>query len=877
MRSLRVKRHGSHALFEVGGTRQADAPGDVVDDVGVAVDGRVARGAIEVDGLTWRPYGRRAPVLRDLSLSVAPGERVLLVGPSGSGKSTLLRALAGLLETADAGERSGTVTIDGAVPGARPGAVGLVLQEPGAGVVSATIGRDVAFGLENIGMPRAAMPARVAAALASVGLDLPLDTPTAALSGGQTQRLALAGALALGPSVLLLDEPTAMLDAENAAGVRTAVDEVVGTLGITLVVVEHVLGPWVEMVDRLVVLDGRGIIVADGPVGETLDQERDALLAMGIWVPGAPAPAPIAVPTGVFVPDAAGAPFPGRASGMPWSARIGSAVLTAAPALHAEPLTIVRRTHTVDGIDTSRVAAALSEPLEVAPGELVALVGASGSGKSTVLHTLAGFLRPATGTVRLAGTAEESSTSQPGDPRTQATNRWIVNTGGDPRTQATSRAIVNTAGDPRTQATNRAIVNTAGDLRTQVTNRAIVNTGVDPATLDARELAARLAWIPQWASSTVVTGRVLDEVMLTSRALGRHDPNLDTRARHLLEALGLGHLTDADPRHLSGGEQRRLAVAAAILHGPAVVLADEPTVGQDRHTWAAIVGLLAAYRAEGGAIVTATHDAHIVERAERVHRLDPQPRAQTPRTGRPWLAGRAPLALLAGAALAVPVGIMAPGGLTSAALLGVQCGLAVAGLVSRAAGVGRPLRALAARLLPGLLGALSVAWSTWLLGGHRIDVAVNGFLRVLLIVVPSAVLLPFIDTDRLGDALSQRFRLPDRPVVAVAAAMHRMQAFGELWAELGRARRVRGVGPSWRRPASVARHVMALTVGLLLRSLRAAADLAVAMDARGFASAATSRRSWLYAARWGVGDTLLVLLAGIPLAAVLVVGRLGLG
>ena len=183
-----------------------------------------SRGRVEVDGLTWRPFGRREPVLRDVSLSVRPGERVLLVGPSGSGKSTLLRALAGLLETVDAGELTGGVTIDGLAPGERPGAVGLVLQEPGAGVVAASVGRDVAFGPENVRMPRAAMAGVVASALGSVGLgDLPLDTPTTALSGGQTQRLALAGTLALDPSVVLLDEPTAMLDPVSAQEVRDAV------------------------------------------------------------------------------------------------------------------------------------------------------------------------------------------------------------------------------------------------------------------------------------------------------------------------------------------------------------------------------------------------------------------------------------------------------------------------------------------------------------------------------------------------------------------------------------------------------------------------------------------------------------------------------
>ena len=111
------------------------------------------RGRVEVRGLTWRPMGRREPILRDLDLTVPAGQRVLLVGPSGAGKSTLLRALAGLLLTIDSGDLTGSVRLDGEEPGTRPGAVGLVLQEPGAGAVSATIGRDVAFGLENIALP----------------------------------------------------------------------------------------------------------------------------------------------------------------------------------------------------------------------------------------------------------------------------------------------------------------------------------------------------------------------------------------------------------------------------------------------------------------------------------------------------------------------------------------------------------------------------------------------------------------------------------------------------------------------------------------------------------------------------------------------------
>ncbi len=817
-------------------------------------------GLVEVEGLTWRPFGRREPVLRDVSLTLRPGERVLLVGPSGSGKSTLLRALAGLLETVDAGELTGTVTVDGVAPGERPGAVGLVLQEPGAGVVAASVGRDVAFGPENVRMPRPAMAGVVDSALRQVGLaDLALDTPTTTLSGGQTQRLALAGTLALDPSVVLLDEPTAMLDPDSAREVRDAVAALTsGHPSPTLVVVEHVLGPWIDLVDRLVVLSVDGRVVADGPVRSTLETERDGLLALGIWVPGAGPPEPLAVNPALVAPR--------------WSRRRGSArsldmtapglssvegLGAAAPGLSsvespaamflaASPFVVERTTRLVDGTARTRRAAVLEEPLVAAPGTLTALVGPSGSGKSTVLHALAGFL-------------------QPTDPHA---------VGVRPPPTAAGRRPRETPTEP---------------------------DAVPPASLAAPDLARTLAWVPQWSSSTIVARTVLDEVLTTAATLGdphRVDgtrvaddaPVVDgtrvadgspvagtngeraasrstDRARALLAALGLSHLEAADPRQLSGGEQRRLAVAASLHHGPPVLLADEPTVGQDRGTWAAVVGLVAAYREAGGAVVTATHDAHVVDRATTVHHLTaPEETPVAEPAGVPLVARCGALALLVGALLAVPAGVLSPHWTTSLAVLATQLVLAAVGLWapgSRGGGLVRARR-VAVRMVPGLVAALSVGWSTWFLAGRDLDPALTVSLRVLVIVLPSAVLIPWIDPDALGDALAQRLRLPDRPVVATAAALQRVHGFGEIWRELGRARRIRGLGVSWRHPRTVVAHLGALTMGLLVRTLRAAADLAVAMDARGFATA--TARSWWLPAPWRARDTVLVALATVPLA-----------
>ncbi|MBD3783488.1 MAG: energy-coupling factor transporter transmembrane protein EcfT, partial [Micrococcales bacterium] len=264
-------------------------------------------------------------------------------------------------------------------------------------------------------------------------------------------------------------------------------------------------------------------------------------------------------------------------------------------------------------------------------------------------------------------------------------------------------------------------------------------------------------------------------------------------------------------------------------------------------------------------------DAAVVARAGAVHEVrEPLRNRQIPQPSRPPLVARCgPLALLAGAALAVPAGVVSPHWSTSLAVLAVEVVLAVVGLSAPGQGAApqHRLRGVLLRLVPGTLAALSVGWSTWWLAGHDVDTALTVALRVLVIVLPSAVLLPWLDPDRLGDHLAQRLGLPDRPVVATAAAIQRVHTFGEVWTEIGRARRVRGLGVSWRHPAGVVRHLGALTLGLLVRTLRAAAELAVAMDARGFATA--QRRSWWSPAPWRLRDTVLVVLSVAPLATAL--------
>lgn len=489
----------------------------------------VTPAALEARGWGWRYATRHRWALRDVSLRIEPGERVLLLGASGSGKSTLLQGFGGVLGGADEGEETGDLLVDGAPAQAARGRVGMVLQDPDTQTMLARVGDDVAFGCENLGVPREEIWQRVRAGLDAVGLDVPLDRPTSALSGGQKQRLALAGVLAMRPGAILLDEPTANLDPDGVAEVRTAVGAALDASGATLVVIEHRIDVWLPLVDRVIVLGAEQegtVVLADGTPDAVLAGRGAELAASGVWVPGHPPaqpPAPSAEPGEVL--------------------------------LRAEGLVVSRR---------KGVPVAGPFDLEVRAGEALGVIGSNGAGKSTLGLTLAGLIPAERGMV-VASDALHPPVAERG--------RWRG----------------------------------AGPLR-------------DPHQWSSRALLTRIGTVLQSPEHQLLARTVRDELEIGPRALGLDDAEIAERVDELLLKLRLDHLAAANPYTLSGGEKRRLTVAASLATRPRMLVLDEPTFGQDARTWAELVGLIARLRDEGTAVVAVTHDGDVL-RALRARTL----------------------------------------------------------------------------------------------------------------------------------------------------------------------------------------------------------------------------------------------------------------
>lgn len=761
---------------------------------------------LRFDNWGYRHASRRYFSVRGLNLTVEAGQRVLLLGASGIGKSTILEGAAGLLGSngyewqdpgqedgimvdAEGGATEGYVFVDDVPVREAIGRVGLVLQDPDAQAVFQRLGDNVAFGPENLHVERGEIWRRVDSSLAAVGLQgLQLHRSVTHLSGGQMQRLALAGALAMRPSVLLLDEPTANLDPDGVTQVVTAVRDVLDEFRSTMVLVEHHAEPWIDLIDRVIVLGSQTdqdaangqerhtVIMADGTPDEVFRDPNLDFARLGIWVPRRYMRGECRI----------GAIHTGSEPDYPACEGTGE------PVLCTKNLAIGRNGKAVaTGID-----------LAFKQGQITALVGANGAGKSTLALTLAGLLEPVDGEVSASGELAAGA------------------------------------------------------------------HGVHPGDWKSTELASRISYVFQNPEHQFATGSVLDEVMLGPLRVGVEESQARERARTLLRRFDLLRYENANPYTLSGGEKRRLTVAAALASAPRVLILDEPTFGQDRCTWMQMVQLIHGLRSDGVSIIVVTHDRELVTAlGARVIELQPEnsrrewepaqdrhgdsagdgvvavtsvntrDEAERQSSRSPFLASLNPAYRLIGGFLAALPMLLSLDWLSSGTMLVLEFAvLAVIGITpwrtvrsTWPVFVGAPFSALAVLLYGKSGGDTWWQWGLMRVTDRSAELALATALRILAIGIPAIIAVLGIDVTDLADSFSQILHLPDRFVYGGLAGMRLFSVLQDDWAALSASRRSRGLGDD-----NALRAFLPQSFALLVLSIRRSTTLATAMQARGF-------------------------------------------
>ena len=761
---------------------------------------------LRFDNWGYRHASRRYFSVRGLNLTVEAGQRVLLLGASGIGKSTILEGAAGLLGSngyerqdpgqedgimvdAEGGATEGHVFVDDVPVREAIGRVGLVLQDPDAQAVFQRLGDNVAFGPENLHVERGEIWRRVDSSLAAVGLQgLQLHRSVTHLSGGQMQRLALAGALAMRPSVLLLDEPTANLDPDGVTQVVTAVRDVLDEFRSTMVLVEHHAEPWIDLIDRVIVLGSQTdqdaangqerhtVIMADGTPDEVFRDPNLDFARLGIWVPRRYMRGECCI----------GAIHTGSEPDYPACEGTGE------PVLCTKNLAIGRNGKAVaTGID-----------LAFKQGQITALVGANGAGKSTLALTLAGLLEPVDGEVSASGELAAGA------------------------------------------------------------------HGAHPGDWKSTELASRISYVFQNPEHQFATGSVLDEVMLGPLRVGVEESQARERARTLLRRFDLLRYENANPYTLSGGEKRRLTVAAALASAPRVLILDEPTFGQDRCTWMQMVQLIHGLRSDGVSIIVVTHDRELVTAlGARVIELQPEnsrrewepaqdghgdsagdgvvavtsvntrDEAERQSSRSLFLASLNPAYRLIGGFLAALPMLLSLDWLSSGTMLVLEFAvLAVIGITpwrtvrsTWPVFVGAPFSALAVLLYGKSGGDTWWQWGLMRVTDRSAELALATALRILAIGIPAIIAVLGIDVTDLADSFSQILHLPDRFVYGGLAGMRLFSVLQDDWAALSASRRSRGLGDD-----NALRAFLPQSFALLVLSIRRSTTLATAMQARGF-------------------------------------------
>ncbi len=359
--------------------------------------------AIHIDNLTFSYPVSKALVLKNISQTIMPGEFILLIGPSGCGKSTVSLCLNGIIPHNIGGNLEGRVEVFGWSPADHEvyemaTRVGIVFQDADSQICNIFISDEIAFGAQNLLVPKGEILKRMENVLSAVGLKNMQDRPVFNLSGGQKQRLAIGSVLAMEPLVMVFDEPTANLDPQGTLEVHNLIRQLNKENKVTSIVIEHDISHFVEVADRIIVMS-QGEIVLEGPPREILSKHSQFLREeLGLWIPGACVFAIECKRMGYSLE-----PFPLvtdeiKVDDLEFTTN--NTIPDNQVKINQEPIIDIRNV-SFSYIPGKEVLHDIS--LKVEKNSILAIVGQNGSGKTTLTSLLIGLQRPNSGSIDVAG------------------------------------------------------------------------------------------------------------------------------------------------------------------------------------------------------------------------------------------------------------------------------------------------------------------------------------------------------------------------------------------------------------------------------------------------------------------------------------------
>lgn len=502
-----------------------------------------------------------APILNNLSFTMRQGETMLMLGPSGSGKSTLALCLNGSYPASVDGHVKGSIYVyNENITDYRAGEashhVGVVFQDPDTQFCMLTVEDEVAFGLENMKLSRDEMAERIDWALSIVNLLDSRAEKISSLSGGMKQKLALACVLAMKPKLIILDEPTALLDPVTTKQFAKTMERLQNELQFSLIVIEHKLDHWISFLDRCIVLNQSGEMMFDGRTQDVFRLHIEQLRAHGIWLPRAITfceqwrlqdhSMPLTEdnlleeiqthPTLKRKIESGVKPETENRANTRNNGN-GAIITDITPQTKVEPEAFILEANNLSYAKGGKTIIN-NISVKVPEGALTAIVGPNGAGKSTLSYLLAGLVKPDSGEVIYK-----------------------------------SRSI-----------------------------HSIKDTGTSKA----------IGYVFQNPEHQFVTDRVDDEIAFSLKMRKLSPLEVDSIVEHILAACRLKSLANMHPFALSQGQKRRLSVATMMVDEQMLMILDEPTYGQDAKASEELVNMINQRLMNGYSALIITHDMELV-------------------------------------------------------------------------------------------------------------------------------------------------------------------------------------------------------------------------------------------------------------------------